>query len=203
MTSAALQAIEQSFDLSRNRIEVELPAADPRLQIPVCAIPLATSVSRHNSLGGRISVKVDCRDSAPWARHVSAQVRVYGEAVIAIRNMPSGAVISSADIAVREVDISMIRGQILESVDTALGMQVRRHTNTDAVLSLDMLVTPLLVKRGETVVVTAERAGVVIRQQGIALQDGESGKQIQIRNSRSDRIFQAIVTGQGEVKVIF
>ncbi|MDP2380727.1 MAG: flagellar basal body P-ring formation chaperone FlgA [Pseudohongiella sp.] len=203
MASAALQAIEQSFDLSRNRIEIELPAADPRLQIPVCSIHLEASMSRHNGQGGRVSVKVDCRDAAPWARHVAAQVRVYRDAVVTLRNMPRGAVISATDIAVREVDVSMIRGQIIESIDDALGMEVKRHTNTDAVLSLDMLSTPLMVKRGETVVVTAERAGVVIRQQGIALQDGESGKQIQIRNSRSDRVIQAIVTGPGEVKVIF
>lgn len=203
MTSAALQAIEQSFDLERNRIDVELPAADPRLQIPVCSIPLETSVSRHNSQGGRVSVKVECRDATPWARHVAAHVSVYRDAVVAVRNMPRGAVISANDIALREVDVSMIRGQILDNTEAAIGMEVRRHTNSDAVLSLDMLVTPLMVKRGETVVVTAERAGVVIRQQGVALQDGESGKQIQIRNTRSDRVVQAIVTGPGEVKVIF
>lgn len=203
MTSAAQQAIEQSFDLERNRIEVTLPPADPRIQIPACSIPLETSVSRHNSQGGRVSVRVECRDAAPWARHVAAQVRVYRNAVVALRNMPRGAVISANDIVVREVDVSQIRGQILDNAETAIGMEVRRHTSSDAVLSLDMLVTPLMVKRGETVVVTAERAGVVIRQQGVALQDGESGKQIQIRNTRSDRVVQAVVTGPGEVKVIF
>jgi flagellar basal body P-ring formation protein FlgA len=203
MTAAARQAIEQAFDLSSNRIEVELPAADPRLQIPVCALPLETTMSRHNGQGGRVSVKVDCRDAAPWSRHVAAQVRVFREAIVASRSAGRGTMLSAADITVREVDVSTIRGQILESAETVLGMELRRPASAGDVLSMDMLITPLMVKRGDTVVVTAERSGVVIRQQGVALQDGEAGKQIQIRNARSDRVINAVVTGPGEVKVIF
>lgn len=203
MTAAARQAIEQAFDSGTHRIEIELPPADPRLQIPVCALPLETTMSRHNGQGGRVSVKVDCRDAAPWSRHVAAQVRVFREAVVATRSIARGTMISAADIALREVDVSTIRGQILESADAVLGMELRRPSSMGDVLSMDMLITPLMVKRGDTVVVTAERSGVVIRQQGVALQDGEAGKQIQIRNARSDRVIHAVVTGPGEVKVIF
>lgn len=203
MTAAARLAIVQAFEATANRIEVELPPADPRLQVPVCALPLETSMSRHNGLGGRVSVKLDCRDAAPWSRHVAAQVRVFREVVVASRNMTRGATISTSDISVHEVDVSTIRGQIIESAGMAIGMELRRATNTGDVLSMDMLITPLMVKRGDSVVVTAERAGVVIRQQGVALQDGETGKQIQVRNTSSDRIVHAIVTGMGEATVIF
>jgi flagella basal body P-ring formation protein FlgA len=203
MAAAARQTIEQAFDFSTNRIEIELPAADPRLQIPVCALPLETAMSRHNGQGGRVSVRVDCRDATPWSRHVAAQVRVFREAVVASRSIGRGTMLSAADVAVREVDVSTIRGQILESAESVLGMELRRPTSAGEVLSMDMLITPLMVKRGDTVVVTAERSGVVIRQQGVALQDGEAGKQIQIRNARSDRVINAVVTGPGEVKVIF
>jgi len=203
VTAAARHAIEQAFAFSTNRIEIELPAADPRLQIPVCALPLETAMSRHNGQGGRVSVKVDCRDATPWSRHVAAQVRVFREVVVASRSIGRGTMLSAADIAVREVDVSTTRGQILESADTVLGMELRRPASPGDVLSMDMLITPLMVKRGDTVVVTAERSGVVIRQQGVALQDGEAGKQIQIRNARSERVINAVVTGPGEVKVIF
>lgn len=203
MTAAARLAIEHAFDAATNRIEVELPAADPRLQIPVCTLPLETSMSRHNGLGGRVSVKIDCRDATPWSRHVAAQVRVFRDAVVASRNMTRGVTISASDISVREVDVSTIRGQILESAEIVVGMELRRPTNTGDVLIMDMLITPLMIKRGDTVVLTAERAGVAIRQQGVALQDGEAGKQIQVRNTSSDRIVHAIVTGLGEAKVNF
>jgi flagella basal body P-ring formation protein FlgA len=203
MTAAARLAIEQAFDGAANRIEVELPPADPRLQIPVCALPLETSMSRHNGLGGRVSVRIDCRDATPWSRQVAAQVRVFRDVAVASRNMTRGATISTSDVSVHEVDVSTIRGQIIESAGIAVGMQLKRAINTGDVLSMDMLITPLMVKRGDTVVVTAERAGVVIRQQGVALQDGEAGKQIQVRNTSSDRIVHAIVTGMGEATVIF
>lgn len=203
MTAAARQAIAQAFDVSSHRIEIDLPAADPRLKVPVCALPLETTMSRHNAQGGRISVKVDCRDAAPWSRHVAAQVRVFREAIVASRSVGRGTRLSAADMAVREVDVSTVRGQILENADDLLGMELRRPASAGDVLSMDMLTTPLMVKRGDSVIVTAERSGVVIRQQGVALEDGEAGKQIQIRNARSDRVINAVVTGPGEAKVIF
>ncbi len=203
LAEAAHDAVLAEFAQSSDRIEVELPAPDPRQQIPLCAMPLQTSLSRHNGQGGRLSVRVDCRDQAPWARHVSVQVKVYREVVVTTRSLARGEQLGAGDIALQEVDISQSRGLLLQDLSAAQGMELRRHVSSGSALSSDMLNAPLMVRRGDTVILTAERAGVSIRQQGTALQDGEAGKQIQVRNTRSNRVVQAVVTGHGEASVIF
>lgn len=203
LADAAREAVLAEFAQRSDRIEVELPAPDPRQQIPVCAAPLETSVGRHNGQGGRLSVRVDCRDQAPWARHVSVQVRVFRQVVVTTRNLARGEQLGASDIALEEVDISQSRGLLLQELSAAQGLELRRNVSSGSALSSDMLNAPLMVRRGDTVILTAERAGVSIRQQGTALQDGEAGRQIQVRNTRSNRVVQAVVTGHGEASVIF
>lgn len=191
------------FANSTERIEIELPPPDPRLQLPVCASALETSVGRHNGQGGRLNVRVDCRDAAPWARNMAVNVKVYREMLVSSRNLSRGALITDADISIEEVDISQVRGQLIDDPQAAIGMEVRRNVSAGTALSGDMLNAPIMVRRGDTVMLTAERGGISIRQQGTAMQDGESGRQITVRNTSSNRVVQAVVTGHGEARVMF
>lgn len=203
LATATREAVEREFAGSSDRIEIELPAPDPRLQFPLCAAPLETSIGRHNGQGGRLNVRVDCRDATPWARNMAPQVRVYREVVVAARNLSRGALVSAADISVQEVDISQVRGQLIADEALALGMEVRRNINAGIPFSSELLNAPLMVKRGDTVMLSADRAGISIRQQGTALQDGGAGQQISVRNTRSNRVVQAVVTAHGEARVMF
>lgn len=203
LAAAAEEAVAQEFAGSSGRIEIELPPQDQRLQLPACASTLETSVGRHNGQGGRLNVRIDCRDAAPWARNMAVHVKVYRDVLVVSRNLMRGDVLAASDISLQEVDISQLRGQLMEDAQLAVGMEARRNINTGTALSADMLDAPLLVRRGDAVVLTAERAGVSIRQQGTAMQDGESGRQISVRNTRSNRVVQAVVTGHGEARVVF
>lgn len=203
LANAARDAVVMEFANSTERIEIELPPPDPRLQLPVCASALETSVGRHNGQGGRLNVRVDCRDAAPWARNMAVNVKVYREMLVSSRNLSRGALITDADISIEEVDISQVRGQLIDDPQAAIGMEVRRNVSAGTALSGDMLNAPIMVRRGDTVMLTAERGGISIRQQGTAMQDGESGRQITVRNTSSNRVVQAVVTGHGEARVMF
>lgn len=203
LAMAAWEAVEQEFANSSDRIEIELPASDPRLQLPLCESPLAASIGRHNGQGGRLNVRIDCRDASPWARNMAVHVKVYREVLTSSRSLSRGALVSEADIVAQEMDVSQIRGLLITDAALAVGQTVRRNINAGTALSADMLEAPLMVRRGDTVMLTAERGGVSIRQQGTAMADGEAGKQISVRNTRSNRVVQAVVTGHGEVSVLF
>jgi flagella basal body P-ring formation protein FlgA len=203
LSAAATSAVALEFGNSYERIEIELQPPDPRVLLPVCESALETSVGRHNGQGGRLNVRVDCPDAAPWARNMAVNVKVFREVLVSSRNLQRGALISTADISMQEVDISQARGQLIEDPQSAVGMEVRRNISTGTTLSSDLLNAPLMVRRGDTIMLIAERAGISIRQQGTAMQDGESGRQITVRNTRSNRVVQAVVTNHGEAKVLF
>jgi flagella basal body P-ring formation protein FlgA len=203
LRQAALDELHHAYAKEPGRVEIEVATLDARLQVPICQEPLQTSVNRPSTNGGRVTVRVECLDSSPWSRYVAASVRLYQDIAVASRALPRGSIIGPGDVILKEQDISTLRGQVIKDPGVAVGQSVRRSVTADTALSLDLLEAPVLVKRGDMVVLIAERGSIAIRETGTALQAGEAGRQIPVRNNSSDRVVQAVVTGAGEVKVIF
>ncbi len=203
MRQAALSELQDAYAQEPGRVEIDVASLDPRLQIPVCQEPLSASLNQHNANGGRVTVRLECRDDSPWTRHVAASVRIFQDVVISSRALARGSIVSAGDLSLREHDISSLRGQVIRDPEVAVGQAVRRAVSADTVLNVDLLEAPTLVKRGDTVVLVAERGSIAIRGTGTALQAGEAGKQIPVRNNNSNRVVQAVVTGAGEAQVIF
>ena len=185
------------------RVEIDISRIDPRLPLSQCEQPLIASMNQTQRPVGRINVKVECFGSAPWTKYVPVNVQVYEPVLITTRPLARGEVLSQADLSFEESDVSLLRGSYLQSPELALGMEVKRSLPAGAPLVQEALAAPLLVKRGDTVTLSAKAGTVEIRQQGVALQSGELGKRINVRNTNSDMVVQAVVTGLGEASVGF
>lgn len=203
IAEAVSAALHDAWAGTRGRVEIEVPPLDPRLQIPSCEVPLQARPANSQNSGGRVTVRVECQDQAPWIRNIIGYVRIYQPVVVADRALPRGTLLTAADLSMREIDISTLRGQALNSRSQVEGMALRRAVSPGTAINLDMVTAPVLVRRGDTVVLTANRGPVAIRQQGVALQDGEAGRQIPVRNHSSNRVVQAVVTAAGEAEVLF
>ena len=203
LQKAAFDALQHAYAEEPGRVEIELATLDARLQVPVCKEPLQASVNRINANGGRVTARVECHDDSPWSRYVAASVRLYQDIVVASRALARGSIVRPGDVILQEQDVGTLRGQVIMDPDVAVGQSLRRAVSAGTVLSIDVLEAPVLVKRGDMVVLIAERGSIAIRETGTALQAGEAGKQIPVRNNSSERVVQAVVTGAGEVKVIF
>jgi len=189
-------------DLSR-RVEIQVSNIDPRLPVPVCEQPLQTQINQNQRPVGRINVKVDCVGPAPWSRYVPVTVRVFEHVLTSVRPLARGEILSSSDVMMAEIDVSTVRTTYMHSADEAIGMELKRSVQANAPLVREALAAPVLIKRGDTVMITARTGSIEIRQQGVALQNGELGKQITVRNTNSDNVVQATVTGHGQASVGF
>ena len=194
---------ERNDEDTARRVDIEVSTIDPRLPLGLCEQPLIASLNQNQRPIGRINVKVECQGSAPWTKYLPVQVRVYEKVLMTTRPLASGEIISESDFSFQETDVSMLRYSYIQDPALALGMEVKRSLSANTTLVQESLESPTLVKRGDTVVLTAKAGSVEIRQQGVALQSGELGKQINVRNSSSERTVQAVVTGYGQVQVGF
>jgi flagella basal body P-ring formation protein FlgA len=79
-------------------------------------------------------------------------------------------------------------------------MQLKRNVSADTVLSHTQLEQNRLIQRGDKVVISAGNSSVNVRMPGEALEDGTLGAQIRVRNTRSNRVIRARVTGPGQVE---
>ena len=65
----------------------------------------------------------------------------------------------------------------------------------------DQLQSPIVVKRGDLVTVTAQTSGIRVRTSAKALQDGSTGELIQVESMESKQRYDARVTGLREAAV--
>jgi flagella basal body P-ring formation protein FlgA len=193
----------QDTDRLQRRVEIDISTIDPRLNLSVCEQPLIASMNQTQRPIGRLNVKVDCQGSAPWTKYVPVNIKVYEKVLVTTRPIARGETLVASDLSLAESEVSTLRYSYLKSPDIAIGMEAKRSLPANTTLVQEALVAPTLVNRGDTVVLSAKAGTVEIRQQGVAMQSGELGKRINVRNTNSDQIVQAIVTGLGEARVGF
>ncbi len=159
--------------------------------------------------------------SAPWTgrqRFIVAfnmskgavQIPVYAEVaasmpvVIAVRPIERGAVITAADVELRNVDFlpkASERRSAVDSIEAIVGMEAHQAIQAGEVVFSDQVRAAVLVKRGEIVRVSSQAGGIRVRTTARARQDGARGELVQVETLDSRERFDARVTGPREAAV--
>lgn len=182
------------------RIEAEVDRVDPRLQMSDCSVPLIAELKSTRSVG-RINIQVRCEGDTPWSLYVPATINLFRPVVVLIDPIPRGDTLRPSDLELREFDISRISGSYFTDIETVAGMVARRLLTADQPVIAAHLTPPTVVHKGDAVILTASSDGLIVRMPGVALGDGEQGQQISVRNTQSNRVVEALVTGPGQVEV--
>ena len=183
------------------RHEIQINRLDPRLRLPQCDKELTTTLESPAEPIGRVTLRVRCTGSAPWTVFVPAQVRLYREVVTANRPLKRESVLTEMDVALAERDIGLLNQGYLTSLKQAVGKKLTRPLLPDQVVAPTHVEQAEVVRRGDQVVISARSGAINVRMPGEALSDGAIGKQISVRNQRSQRVIKARVTGPGQVEV--
>lgn len=181
------------------RIEYQLPALDTRVGQSNCSQPLALSTRDQNEAPARVNVLVSCIDG--WSLYVPVDLIIYRQVVAATRPLAVGSTIGSGDIQLVEADVSQLLGQYLTDPQEAVGMAVKRGIGQGRPLTAQQLDAPLLIKRGDSVIISAESSAMAVKMPGIAMTDGRRGEQIRIKNRSSSRVIDARVVAPGQAVV--
>lgn len=183
------------------RHEIQINRLDPRLRLPLCDKDLTTTLESPAQPIGRVTVRVRCDGSAPWTVFVPGQVRLYREVVAAVRPIKRESVLTDLDIALVERDIGRLNQGYLTTLQQAVGKKLTRPLQPDQIVAPSYVEQAEVISRGDQVVISARSGTINVRMPGEALSDGAIGKQIRVRNQRSQRVIKARVTGPGQVEV--
>ena len=183
------------------RHEIQLSRLDHRLRLPLCNDDaLSASLESPATPVGRVTVRVSCTAPSPWRLFVPAQVSLFQPVVVSTRPLSRGSVVGADDVHLAERDTGLLGSNYLLDPAQAIGMQLKRNVSADSVLSYTQLENNRIVRRGDKVVISAGNSSVSVKMPGEALEDGTQGEQIRVRNSRSNRVIRARVTGPGQVE---
>jgi flagellar basal body P-ring formation protein FlgA len=202
LTALAKDAVANKIDAPSNAKVIITPQnIDGRLTPPACSSPVVVELASEREIGRNNTVKLSCH--APslnylWQVYISVRVEILYPVVTAENVISPGALISRDNLNIAFVDQYSLRGQFFTEIEQIIGSRVKRRVAKDApILSGNLC----FVCKGDPVSIFARTENIVIKTSGEALNDGNEGDTIRVKNSISNRELDAQVTGIGEVEV--
>jgi flagella basal body P-ring formation protein FlgA len=183
------------------RSDYEVGNIDPRFNEKECTTPLEFSLNRSPFTQSNLTVLAACTDKTPWKIYITTKFYIYGDVVYASNTLPRSTVIQRQDIEVKQEAINNHHYASFSDINDVIGMIAKRSIRHGSVIQANLLQAPKLIKRGDDVVIMASTQGIMIKMRGTAMQDGELGQQISVKNNQSERIVKARVSESGLVSV--
>ena len=198
---AAVQAAAERQAAPAKDQTIEIEVGDIDLRIHVAACP-ALDVDLPAPNAPLLSARVSCREPF-WTLYVPVRVHAWGRAVVAATNLAPGTRLTAADVTVAQLDILATNGAYLTDPRQAEGMILRANVRAGAPILTPLLDLPVVVHRGDTVVLTLLDSVITIRADVIAMEDGRVGDHITVENPDSKKTIRAAVVNSGAVEIRF
>lgn len=206
--STLIEAARAAAVLAAREAGVNNPTAtvatpDPRLRLANCSAPLTGRLTGQNRLPGRAVARVACPVAPGWSIHLPVTVQAKGNVLVAARPLPRGYRVQAADLRRETRELGALNGQYLLDDTAAIGQALRRSITSGERLTPALLHAPVLVRRGDPVMMQLQGANFVIHANGRAMDSGGAGERIAVQNLTSRRVVQGTITGDGRVTVEF
>lgn len=180
-------------------ITVVNPRAAPRCRQPLAVEPVDTRSP------ARMRFAVSCKNtpgwrSGDWRYEYIVRARISAKVAVAAGPVAAGQLLTDDDLVIERRDISSLTDTI--GAAAAVGQASRRTLRAGAVLRQSQLAAPILVKRGDPVVMLARVEAIEVSTAGEALDSGAQGAVVRVRNVANGRVVRMRVTAAGTVEPV-
>ena len=116
-----------------------------------------------------------------------------------VRNLTAGDIVQPTDVIWGKA--AAAPSDAPSDPDAVIGLAAKRPLRAGAAVSARDVAAAQVIKAGETITVTFEAEGISLSLQGKALGAAGVGETLNVQNTASKRIIQAVVTGPGQAVV--
>jgi flagella basal body P-ring formation protein FlgA len=194
---AQLERMAEANALSEPEFDVSV--ATPRAEQP-CARPLEIEPVDTRQ-AARLRFLVRCPVEGGWRYEYVVRGRVSAMVAVAAAPVAAGEPLTNATVTLDRRDVTLIP-DALGAADAVVGQTSRRSLRPGDVLRAGQLAAPVLVKRGDAVLMVARRDEVEVTTSGEALDSGARGAMVRVRNPSSGQVVRMRVTGAGTVEPV-
>lgn len=167
--------------------------------LPSCSQRVKATTDGGASLAGRHRLEITCPDQPGWTVKVNSKVDVFLLAVFANQLIERGHTITAEQVELKELQVGRATRGFFDNIDDAVGMGAKRRIRPDQLITSRLLTMPFLVRRGQQVEISARKDGIAATTLGEALEDGQEGDVIRVRNLSSAKVIKAQVLDEGAV----
>lgn len=171
-------------------------------QLAPCPTKINVSGGNPTKLS-RQQLTLECKSTKGWPIKVSTDMQVFLPVVISTVVINRGDNITATQLKLEETDITRNNRGFYHRIDNVTGMGAKRRIRANQILSPDLIDQPQLIKRGEKIKISANRDGISASMPGEALEKGEEGEVIRVKNLSSGKTIEAKVVEMGVVTSVF
>lgn len=182
--------------------EVVIDVRPPSAHLPPCETPRAFLTNPSQPVLGRVSVGVRCGPDGQQVRYLQAEVGVSGGYPVLRRDVAPGTLITPDLLEVRTGELSRLPRRSILDGETIVGLVAGRSLRAGTPLQSHQFHAPVLVERGQKVVIEAAGPSFRVTRQGEALEPGGEGDRVRVRIADRELIT-ATVVGKARLAVDF
>jgi flagella basal body P-ring formation protein FlgA len=196
-----LEQLTQTLKAKGYRSSYQIGNIDPHFLQRECADKVKPALRRPVIQTESNTIYMKCNDPS-WQIYIPVDIKLFGNAVVAASNIHKNSSIQEDQLRYSEIQLNKTRYGSYTDVSEVIGMRAKRTIRKDSVLKSSHLQPPMLVARGDEVIIVASNDQIAIRMKGKALSEGVFGEQISVKNLSSKRVIRARVVEKGKVSVI-
>ena len=199
--SAAESALRRQIEPATTGVILEAAALDARLRLAACPAPLAVDVAMPRGTQSRVLARVACKNTVSWTLNVPVEIHRKADVLVMRRAIGRGENIAVADVVVQSRVLPGLTSPYVSRPTDLAGRLTRRPIPEGTAVTADALDAPLLIHRGQSVVLTARAGGLEVRAPGLAMADAAAEQRVRVRNLNSLKIIEGIADTAGVVRV--
>jgi len=212
LAQAAPQSIPVQIEqAARAELEKQMAAGgltEPQFEVAVVAARAAPPCAQNVVIEPldtrspqRMRFLARCNDAPGWRYEYVVRARVTAMVAVAAAPAAPNEALTEGQVTIERRDISNIADP-LSTPQEAVGQMSRRMLRPGDILRAGQLSSPVLVKRGDAVLMLARREGIEVSMAGEALDAGARGAMIRVRNATSGQVVRMRVAGSGTVEPV-
>lgn len=134
---------------------------------------------------------------------ITVKINQYRDIIVSSRFLPRNSILGISDIRKEKRISSSLPQDSVSEIDMVIGKQLSRAMNPREVITLNVLTTPFIMKKGDRVNIVIEKGGLRINAPGEAKEDGRMGQLIRVINMISKKEIYGRVESDKVVRINF
>lgn len=183
---------------TRQNIDIFMPKGIDNM--PVCSTLQISRRPQTDAPLGRVSYSLNCTAPSPWQSRATARISLWADVVVASRTLERDEVLTTDMLNLKSLELSQIKHGLEFNTDALTGMKVRRRIQADQPVARHLLMNTYLVEQGSHVTIQVQQAGFQASVKGVALENGQAGQRIKVRNLTSGVVVEGIVIAENLVE---
>jgi flagellar basal body P-ring formation protein FlgA len=190
------RSIRQENSLSQDvKIDIKIGELDPRLALAPCQ-KIEPFIPQGTKLWGKTVIGIKCLDGAKWSVSLPIQVSIFGQALVAAKNLSAGSLANTEDYRQEYIELTKEAGSPVTNISTLMGNQLNRGLIAGQVLRLEHLKPAPTIKSGDTVKVRVTGQGFSATYDAVALNAAADGQILRARGENG-KILSGVLRERG------